>query len=81
MGGPMGVYEGYDTDICQDGGKFCVARDNEGYYGVGLYAGMSAGDAMAAGIKCPPAFDCEGVPPSMWNANDGISAGIGSNPP
>eukprot|EP00286_Rhodomonas_abbreviata_P000856 CAMPEP_0181289644 /NCGR_PEP_ID=MMETSP1101-20121128/991_1 /TAXON_ID=46948 /ORGANISM="Rhodomonas abbreviata, Strain Caron Lab Isolate" /LENGTH=81 /DNA_ID=CAMNT_0023393877 /DNA_START=74 /DNA_END=319 /DNA_ORIENTATION=+ len=81
MGGPMGVYEGYDTDVCNDGGTVCTAMDNEGFYGGGNWGGMNGTQAMAAGLKCPPAFDCEGVPPSLWNANDGITAGVGSNPP
>ena len=33
MGGPMGVYENYDTGICQDGGRHCEASDNEDFYG------------------------------------------------
>mmetsp|Transcript_59458 Transcript_59458/g.158222 ORF Transcript_59458/g.158222 Transcript_59458/m.158222 type:complete len:80 (+) Transcript_59458:61-300(+) len=33
MGGPMGVYEPYDTDVCDPGGLRCRARDNEGFYG------------------------------------------------
>ena len=32
MGGPMGVYEPYDTDACDTGGTHCVARDNEAFY-------------------------------------------------
>jgi hypothetical protein len=32
MGGPMGVYEPYDTDACDPGGTHCVARDNEAFY-------------------------------------------------
>ena len=46
MGGPMGVYDNYNTSICQDGGKNCVARDNEGFYG------DPRADALAAaGLK------------------------------
>lgn len=35
MGGPMGVYDGYDTDRCSAGGTNCSALDNEGNYGSG----------------------------------------------
>ena len=28
----MGVYEPYDTDVCDSGGTNCVASDNEAFY-------------------------------------------------
>eukprot|EP00293_Proteomonas_sulcata_P000195 CAMPEP_0184326324 /NCGR_PEP_ID=MMETSP1049-20130417/142503_1 /TAXON_ID=77928 /ORGANISM="Proteomonas sulcata, Strain CCMP704" /LENGTH=97 /DNA_ID=CAMNT_0026648511 /DNA_START=547 /DNA_END=840 /DNA_ORIENTATION=- len=79
MGAPMGVYEEYDTDVCQDGGKLCVARDNEGYYGAPGTGGVNAALLGADGLPhCPPAFDCNGVPPAYWHANDGVTHGLGS---
>lgn len=60
-------------DACQDGGTFCVARDNEGYYGDPR---MDALAASGAGARCPPAFDCNGLDPHQfadWGGpNDGI---------
>jgi hypothetical protein len=32
MGGPMGVYEPYDTDACDSSGMHCTAMDNEAFY-------------------------------------------------
>lgn len=32
MGGPMGVYEPYDTDACDSSGMHCTEMDNEAYY-------------------------------------------------
>ena len=60
-------------DACQDGGTFCVARDNEGYYGDPR---MDALAVSGAGAACPPAFDCNGLDPHQfadWGGpNDGI---------
>lgn len=39
-------------------------NDNEGNYG--------SADAPATGLEvCPPAFDCNGIPPSHWHPRDG----------
>jgi len=73
MGGPMGVYENYDTDACQDGGTFCVARDNEGYYGDPR---MDALAVSGAGAACPPAFDCNGLDPHQFADWGGPGDGI-----
>jgi hypothetical protein len=37
----MGVEE-YNTDVCRDGGKACVAMDNEGFYGDPFTSAMAA---------------------------------------
>eukprot|EP00290_Baffinella_frigidus_P029165 CAMPEP_0180221430 /NCGR_PEP_ID=MMETSP0987-20121128/19871_1 /TAXON_ID=697907 /ORGANISM="non described non described, Strain CCMP2293" /LENGTH=104 /DNA_ID=CAMNT_0022182847 /DNA_START=1 /DNA_END=315 /DNA_ORIENTATION=- len=70
MGGPMGAYDDYDTDICNDGGTHCVARDNEGYYGK-FMSGAGAGGKGGAGGICPAAFDCVGLPAELWHPLDG----------
>mmetsp|Transcript_41333 Transcript_41333/g.130052 ORF Transcript_41333/g.130052 Transcript_41333/m.130052 type:complete len:85 (+) Transcript_41333:34-288(+) len=70
MGGPMGVYDEYDTGVCGDGGTNCVARDNEGYYGLkGVDPSLIGDDGSVA---CPPAFDCNGVAPQFWHPNNYI---------
>ena len=45
----MALHDG--RDVCADGGMYCVARDNEGFYG--LAAGDPSGGAAAGegGIK------------------------------
>eukprot|EP00291_Cryptomonas_curvata_P015659 CAMPEP_0172152660 /NCGR_PEP_ID=MMETSP1050-20130122/977_1 /TAXON_ID=233186 /ORGANISM="Cryptomonas curvata, Strain CCAP979/52" /LENGTH=69 /DNA_ID=CAMNT_0012821039 /DNA_START=162 /DNA_END=371 /DNA_ORIENTATION=- len=62
MGGPMGVYEDYDTMRCDDGGVNCVEMDNEDNV-----TGAAGGGGM---LKCPPAFDCNGIPPKYWHPTD-----------
>jgi hypothetical protein len=56
MGGPMGVYDNYDS------------VNGEGNYG----------DPNATtGLEvCPPAFDCNGIPPSHWHPTDGVDDGF-----
>ena len=49
MGGPMGVYEPYDTDKCDPGGTHCVARDNEANY---ARPGLSAILCQALATSC-----------------------------
>jgi hypothetical protein len=75
MGGPMGVYENYDTNRCQDGGTFCVQMDNEGFYGNPVDEAV----ALAGGKNpfCPKALDCNGLPTHLrgtdWGGpGDGI---------
>ena len=45
-------------EVCQDGGTFCVARDNEGFYGDPRQDALAASGATA---KCPIQFDCNGT--------------------
>ena len=60
-------------DACQDGGTFCVARDNEGYYGDPR---MDALAVSGAGAACPPAFDCNGLDPHQFVDWGGPGDGI-----
>eukprot|EP00291_Cryptomonas_curvata_P014405 CAMPEP_0172151650 /NCGR_PEP_ID=MMETSP1050-20130122/350_1 /TAXON_ID=233186 /ORGANISM="Cryptomonas curvata, Strain CCAP979/52" /LENGTH=107 /DNA_ID=CAMNT_0012819785 /DNA_START=174 /DNA_END=497 /DNA_ORIENTATION=- len=53
MGGPMGVYEPYDTDVCEPGGLRCVSRDNEGNYGDDV-SGDILGPGTGRGPHGPP---------------------------
>jgi hypothetical protein len=74
MGGPMGVYDGYDTDRCQAGGTQCSSMDNEANYGSGggsvtSILGMSGGPhgEKPALWLCALSHPCIDTIPCTWH--------------